>query len=149
MRAVTDILPHEARSRLVAYKRDVQRALPGMDKMILFGSRARGQACEDSDYDIAVVIRDLSDRRHIRRVLSNLAYDHILSDFLYPADPATVRLCRTARAATHRVGRGHHSRWRGNDVNGWRKKKARCQRAANGCNRTRAVVIERRTNQDH
>ena len=67
----------------MAYKRDVQRALPGVEKMILFGSRARDQARadSDSDYDIAVVLRDLSDRRHIRRILSDLAYDHILSGF--------------------------------------------------------------------
>ena len=81
MRTVTDILPGEAASRLAAYKRDVQRALPGVEKMILFGSRARNEARADSDYDIAVVVRDLSDRRHIRRILSNLAYDHILSGF--------------------------------------------------------------------
>jgi len=81
MRTVTDILPDEAASRLAAYKRDVQRALPDVEKMILFGSRARNQAHTDSDYDIAVVVRDLSDRRHVRRILSNLAYDHILSGF--------------------------------------------------------------------
>ncbi|MDR3532647.1 MAG: nucleotidyltransferase domain-containing protein [Rhodopila sp.] len=81
MRAVSEILPHEATSRLAAYKRDVQRALPDVEKMILFGSRARGQARTDSDYDVAVIVRDLSDRRHIRRILSDLAYDHILSGF--------------------------------------------------------------------
>ncbi|WP_239992202.1 nucleotidyltransferase domain-containing protein [Rhodopila globiformis] len=81
MRTATDILPIEAASRLAAYKRDVQRALPGVEKMILFGSRARNQARADSDYDIAVVVRDLADRRHVRRVLSSLAYDHILSGF--------------------------------------------------------------------
>jgi predicted nucleotidyltransferase len=81
MRTVTDILPADAASRLTAYKRDVQRALPDVEKMILFGSRARDQARTDSDYDIAVVVRDLSDRRYIRRILSNLAYDHILSGF--------------------------------------------------------------------
>jgi predicted nucleotidyltransferase len=81
MRSVTDILPGETVSRLAAYKRDVQRALPGVEKMILFGSRVRGQARADSDYDIAVVVRDLSDRRHVRRILSDLAYDHILNGF--------------------------------------------------------------------
>ena len=80
-RIVSEILPREATSRLAAYKRDVQHALPGVEKMILFGSRARDQARADSDYDVAVVLRDLSDRRHIRRILSDLAYDHILSGF--------------------------------------------------------------------
>jgi predicted nucleotidyltransferase len=80
-RAATDVLPREAASRLAAYKRDVQRALPGVDRVILFGSRARNEARADSDYDIAVIVRDLSDRRHIGRILSDLAYDHILSGF--------------------------------------------------------------------
>jgi predicted nucleotidyltransferase len=80
-RAATDILPHEAASRLAAYKRDVQRVLPNVEKIILFGSRARNQARADSDYDIAVIVRDLSDRRHISRILSDLAYDHILGGF--------------------------------------------------------------------
>jgi len=86
-RAITDILPHEAASRLAAYKRDVQHALADVEKMIPFGSRARDQAATDSDYGIAVVVRDLSDRRHIRRILSNLAYDHILSGFFIPPIP--------------------------------------------------------------
>ena len=80
-RVVSESLSHEATSRLASYKRDVQRALPGVEKLILFGSRARGQARTDSDYDVAVVVRDLSDRRRIRRILSDLAYDHILSGF--------------------------------------------------------------------
>ena len=43
-RIVSEILPHEATSRLASYKRGVQRALPGVGKMILFGSRARDQS---------------------------------------------------------------------------------------------------------
>jgi predicted nucleotidyltransferase len=78
MRAATEILPPEAASRLAAYTPDVQLALPGVETMILFGSRARKQAQDDSDYDIAVIVRDLSDRRHVRHILSGLAYDHVL-----------------------------------------------------------------------
>jgi hypothetical protein len=81
MRAAIGILSPEAASRLATYKRDVQLALPGVEKMILFGSRARNQAHDDSDYDIAVVVRDLSDRRHVRGILSGLAYDHVLGGF--------------------------------------------------------------------
>jgi len=36
---------------------------------------------EDSDYDIAVLVRDLSDAKSVRRILSDLAYDHVLSGF--------------------------------------------------------------------
>jgi len=81
VRTVEEVLPPAAASRLAGYKRAVERALPGVGKVILFGSRARGQAREDSDYDVAVVVRDLSDRRRVRRILSDLAYDHILSGF--------------------------------------------------------------------
>jgi predicted nucleotidyltransferase len=81
MRTADEILPQAAACRLADYKRAVKTALPGVEKLILFGSRARGQAHEDSDYDVAVVLRDLSDRRHVRRILSDLAYDHILDGF--------------------------------------------------------------------
>jgi predicted nucleotidyltransferase len=80
-RAGSDVLSREAVSRLSAYKRDVQRALPGVERIILFGSRAREQGRVDSDYDIAVIVRDLTDRRRVRRILSELAYDHVLSGF--------------------------------------------------------------------
>jgi predicted nucleotidyltransferase len=52
-----------------------------VEKLILFGSRARGEARADSDDDVAVIVRDLSDRRRVRRVLSDLAYERILSGF--------------------------------------------------------------------
>jgi predicted nucleotidyltransferase len=34
-----------------------------------------------SDYDVAIVLRDPSDRRHFRRILSDLAYEHVLDGF--------------------------------------------------------------------
>ena len=33
-----------------------------LERVVLFGSRARGEARADSDYDVAVFIRDLDDR---------------------------------------------------------------------------------------
>ena len=81
MRTIAGVLPQEAAFRLMDYKRAVQRTVPGVEKLILFGSRARGQARPDSDYDVAVVVRDLSDRQQIRRTLSDLAYGHILNGF--------------------------------------------------------------------
>ncbi len=33
-----------------------------LERVILFGSRARGEARQDSDYDVAVFVRDLGDR---------------------------------------------------------------------------------------
>ena len=81
MRTADEVLPSAALSRLAEYKRAVENAVPGVQKLILFGSRARGHARADSDYDVAVMVRDLSDRRGVRRILSDLAYDHILDGF--------------------------------------------------------------------
>lgn len=36
---------------------------PALDRVVLFGSRARGDAKEDSDYDVAVFLNDMGDRR--------------------------------------------------------------------------------------
>jgi len=33
-----------------------------IERVVLFGSRARGDAREDSDYDLAVFLKDLTDR---------------------------------------------------------------------------------------
>lgn len=35
---------------------------PKIERVVLFGSRARGDARADSDYDIAVFLKDFSDR---------------------------------------------------------------------------------------
>jgi predicted nucleotidyltransferase len=35
---------------------------PRLDRVILFGSRARGDARPDSDYDVAVFLNDIADR---------------------------------------------------------------------------------------
>jgi predicted nucleotidyltransferase len=41
----------------------------GLERVVLFGSRARGDAHQDSDYDVAVFLRDLTDRwREIERL---------------------------------------------------------------------------------
>jgi|SRR5271165_1642739 len=36
---------------------------PALDRVVLFGSRARGDATADSDYDVAVFLKDMGDRR--------------------------------------------------------------------------------------
>lgn len=35
---------------------------PRLERVVLYGSRARGDAREDSDYDVAVFLRDMPDR---------------------------------------------------------------------------------------
>lgn len=42
---------------------------PRIERIVLYGSRARGDAKPDSDYDIAVFLRDLSSRwNDVRRI---------------------------------------------------------------------------------
>ena len=36
---------------------------PVLDRVVLFGSRARGDARPDSDYDVAVFLKDIPNRR--------------------------------------------------------------------------------------
>jgi predicted nucleotidyltransferase len=50
----------------------------GLVQLVLFGSRSRGEARSDSDIDIAVVLRELRDRRADRDRLADLAYDAIV-----------------------------------------------------------------------
>jgi predicted nucleotidyltransferase len=41
-----------------------------LERVVLLGSRARGEARDDSDYDVAVFVRDLDDRwREIDRIV--------------------------------------------------------------------------------
>ncbi len=46
-----------------------------VERVILFGSRARGEARPDSDYDIAVVLRDMSDRAKEMDRLADIGTD--------------------------------------------------------------------------
>jgi predicted nucleotidyltransferase len=46
-----------------------------IERVVLFGSRARGDAGEDSDYDVAVFLRDLSDRFAEMDRLADLSTD--------------------------------------------------------------------------
>lgn len=41
------------------FREEVEKLFPGrVERVILYGSRARGEAKADSDYDIAVILRD-------------------------------------------------------------------------------------------
>jgi predicted nucleotidyltransferase len=50
-----------------------------IERVVLFGSRARGDAHEESDYDIAVFLKDLTDRWREFHRLADLRTD-ILAD---------------------------------------------------------------------
>jgi predicted nucleotidyltransferase len=63
-RQLDDMVSGRAAVRLRAFRRDAERLFPGrISHVILFGSRARGDARRDSDYDVAVFIKDLGERR--------------------------------------------------------------------------------------
>lgn len=48
-----------------------------LDRVVLFGSRARGDARPDSDYDLAVFLRDMDDRGVELYRLADLSTDII------------------------------------------------------------------------
>lgn len=52
-----------------------------IERVVLFGSRARGDARQDSDYDIAVFLHDLTDRwREADRIIP------VVTDILYDGE---------------------------------------------------------------
>jgi predicted nucleotidyltransferase len=62
--------------------RRLRRALDALygdriERVVLFGSRARGDAGEDSDYDLAVFLHDLTDRWHGLDRLADLRADFL------------------------------------------------------------------------
>jgi hypothetical protein len=82
-------LPETVSARLAAFKRDVVQALPGaVEAVILFGSRARGDATAESDFDIAVLLSfQLADDRDIRRRVADIAWEYAHADGLIQAVP--------------------------------------------------------------
>jgi predicted nucleotidyltransferase len=71
-----------------------------LERVMLYGSRARGHAREDSDYDVAVFLRDLTDRIAELYRLADLstaildetgAFIHAMA---YPPVSTTILACR-------------------------------------------------------
>ncbi len=50
-----------------------------LERVVLYGSRARGDAVPDSDYDVAVFLRDMSDRMAELNRLADVATDILYS----------------------------------------------------------------------
>ena len=46
--------------------------------MVLFGSRARGDATKDSDYDVAIFVKEGGAGTVLDRQLSNIAFPYLL-----------------------------------------------------------------------
>ncbi len=65
------------------FKRRAERALPGrVAGVVLFGSRARGEAAADADWDVAVFLTGEPVRAD-RRALSDAAYDLVVETSHY------------------------------------------------------------------
>jgi predicted nucleotidyltransferase len=87
VKSAIDVLAPDAAARITAYRRALDRALPGgVEAVVLFGSRARGDATADSDYDLAVLLRgDLARRRDVRDKIADTAFEHVVAG--YPLIP--------------------------------------------------------------
>lgn len=58
-----------------------------IERIVLFGSRARGDAVSDSDYDIALFLRDMTDRWQELGRLADLRYEMLGTGVFLDAKP--------------------------------------------------------------
>jgi predicted nucleotidyltransferase len=69
-----------------------------LERVVLFGSRARGDAREDSDYDVAVFIEDFVDRwREVDRIIpvvTDILDEHEVFIHALPYGQAPIGIAR-------------------------------------------------------
>ena len=58
-----------------------------LERVVLFGSRARGDAHADSDYDVAVFLKDMPDRWAEIKRLARLNVEFLDDDAFFDAKP--------------------------------------------------------------
>ena len=94
------LLPKDVADRLLAFKQDVMHALPdAVEDVILFGSRARGDAQADSDYDLAVLLNGgFADDGDICRRIWDVAWEHLNEDVFIQAVPVSADAFRPPRS---------------------------------------------------
>lgn len=77
---LSELVDPDAAGHLRDFLLEAHRQLPNrIVRIVLFGSRARGEARQGSDYDVAVFVRKLVDQRRVRHLLADIAYPHILA----------------------------------------------------------------------
>lgn len=82
MKHASDIIAPENARRLAAYRAALDAALPGIvSRVLLFGSRARGDATQDSDFDVAVLVRAGGIGRAARARIADAAFDQMIEGF--------------------------------------------------------------------
>jgi predicted nucleotidyltransferase len=58
---------------LDAYRRELTEQFPGMvERMLIYGSKARGEATPDSDLDVLLIVRDEAAKR--KRAMRGIGY---------------------------------------------------------------------------
>ena len=74
---------------VLARYRDALRAIYGdkIDRIILFGSRARGDAHSDSDYDVALFLKSMPDRWAEFQRLAELRVAFLDDDAFFDTKP--------------------------------------------------------------
>ncbi len=82
-----------------------------LERVVLYGSRARGDARPDSDYDVAVFLRDMPDRARELNRLADLA-----TDLLYDEGGVVHAMPYRAGAYNERTPLMHEIRLDGVDL---------------------------------
>ena len=88
------MLKSEEREMLKRFKREVKKVLGGrLDRVVLFGSRSRGDAAPDSDFDVLVTVQNLQerDRKRVFEIAADLSLEHdtVLAVLVVPANDFT------------------------------------------------------------
>jgi predicted nucleotidyltransferase len=77
-----------------------------IDRVVLFGSRARGEARPDSDYDVAVFLKELPDAWTERRRLADLRVDFLdATGAFFEAQPYPMTAWRDRTPLMHEIRR--------------------------------------------
>jgi predicted nucleotidyltransferase len=88
------MLKSEEGEMLKRFKREVKKVLGDrLDRVVLFGSRSRGDAAPDSDFDLLVTVQNLqeTDRKRVFEIAADLSleYDTVLAVMVVPANDFT------------------------------------------------------------